>query len=269
MHKVVSIQELNDRVSAYKRKDLKVGLVPTMGFLHSGHLSLIESCKKECDVCVVSVYVNPSQFNESLDFESYPKDLERDLKLLKSVNCDLVWVPEQVDVESIPLDLNYELSGADKGLEGEYREGHFKGVIEIVYRLFKAVLPHVAYFGEKDYQQFKVIETMAKNNDLAIKVLARPTVRENDGLAMSSRNVRLSTKDRKVAPVLHAVLTSLSSIENSDINDAKKLLVKKGFEVEYLTQYEFSEGGKRIFGAVKLGGVRLIDNVPLIKTVFQ
>ena len=154
--------DVSEQITKHKLGGLKVGMVPTMGFLHSGHLSLIEACKKECDVCVVSVYVNPSQFNDRDDFESYPKSLDKDLELLKAKGCDLVWVPYEMQIEQIPLDLIYELNGYDKGLEGEFRSGHFKGVIEVVYRLFKAVAPHIAYFGEKDFQQFKVIETMVK-----------------------------------------------------------------------------------------------------------
>jgi pantoate--beta-alanine ligase len=266
MNRVVVVRELKDKIAEYKQKGLKVGLVPTMGFLHNGHLSLIKECKKECDVCVVSVYVNPSQFNEAADFESYPKDLARDIQLLKSVDCDLVWVPKVSDVESIPLDLNYELNGTDLVLEGEFREGHFKGVIEVVYRLFKAILPDVAYFGEKDYQQFKVIEKMSRNNELDINLVARPTIRESDGLAMSSRNVRLSELHRGVAPELYKSMTDVNQGEdNLDIklNQAKENLLGLGFDVEYLDVHSFSKNQKRLFAAVNLGGVRLIDNVTI------
>jgi pantoate--beta-alanine ligase len=265
MEQVVVIQDLKEKVNQYKKQGLKVGLVPTMGFLHSGHLSLIDACKKECDVCIVSIYVNPSQFNESSDFDSYPKDLDRDCVLLESVNCDLVWIPETSDVQSIPLDLNYELNGVDVGLEGKERPGHFKGVIEIVYRLFVAVNPAAAYFGEKDYQQYQVILEMVKVNSLIINVFSVPTVRERDGLAMSSRNIRLSPEERKLAPELHAVLKRLSVDENN-VESAKNRLIKKGFRVEYLTRHEMSVGGKRLFAAVRLGDVRLIDNVPLINS---
>ncbi|MFT6747720.1 MAG: pantoate--beta-alanine ligase [Glaciecola sp.] len=255
--------ELQHAIAKLKLDGLTVGLVPTMGFLHNGHLSLIEACKKQCDVCIVSIYVNPSQFNESADFESYPKDLNRDIELLNSVKCDLVWVPTAADIESVPLDLSYKLDGVDAVLEGEKRPGHFKGVIEVVYRLFKVVNPDQAYFGEKDFQQLQVISKMVKNNKMNIHVIPVPTTRELDGLAMSSRNVRLSSKERVIAPELHALLKKLSSNAGRNFDHAKELLVEKGFEVEYLTQHDFSDGGERLFAAVKLGSVRLIDNVPL------
>jgi len=266
MQKVSLLPQLELLVEDYKRQNLKVGFVPTMGFLHSGHLSLIAACKKECDVCIVSIYVNPSQFNEPSDFDSYPKDLKKDCELLQAASCDLVWIPTAEGVQSIPLDLNYELNGVDVALEGKERPGHFKGVIEVVYRLFTAVNPDVAYFGEKDYQQYEVISKMTRNNMLNINIVSVPTIRESDGLAMSSRNVRLSPGDRKLAPELHAVLKYLSTEGDNNIEFAREKLIKKGFKVEYLTPYELSAGGKRLFAAVRLGDVRLIDNVPLINS---
>ena len=268
MNKVTTVQELTKSVAKYKKQGLKVGLVPTMGFLHSGHLSLVKKCKEECDVCVVSIYVNPSQFNESSDFESYPKDLNRDCDLLESVGCDLVWIPEVKEVETIPLDLVYDVQNLDKDLEGKHRKGHFKGVLEVVYRLFKGVHPHASYFGEKDYQQYRVIDSMVKSNALPIDVISVPTMREQDGLAMSSRNVRISKEQRSLAPVLFQTMTKVAEGARSGdvyslLKDAKISLTDKGFEVEYLDVYSFDAKQERLFAAVKLGEVRLIDNISM------
>lgn len=268
MRSIQAVQELTEKIAFYKRQGLAIGLVPTMGYLHSGHLSLVEACKKSCDVCIVSIYVNPSQFNQVSDFDSYPKDVERDFRLLKSIGCDLVWVPEVKDVESIPLNLIYDVENLDVDLEGKYRKGHFKGVLEVVYRLFKAVKPDKAYFGEKDFQQFKIIELMVKKNALPIEVIPSPTMREQDGLAMSSRNVRLSDEQRALAPQLYKTMSSVvknAKLENVPrlIEQAREALNHKGFSVEYLDIYSFDSQNSRLFAAVKLGEVRLIDNISL------
>lgn len=266
MLKLKKIAELRAQIETYKKESLTVGFVPTMGFLHNGHLSLIKECKKKCDVCVVSIFVNPSQFNDLSDFEAYPKNEKRDFELLEKSGCDLVWVPDIEDIESLALDLNYDVEGIDQGLEGVFRAGHFKGVKEVVYRLFRAVVPDFSFFGEKDYQQFRVVEKMATNNNLTVKVLACPTMREEDGLAMSSRNVRLSPVDREIAPLLHAEMKVFSQAFGS--SDTKVLLQKsisnlekRGFEVEYLSVHSFGKEDRRLFAAAVLGGVRLIDNI--------
>lgn len=260
LQKVTALKTLMD---SYKTQGLTIGFVPTMGFLHEGHLSLVKRCKEECDVCVVSIYVNPSQFNEAADFDNYPSNLKQDIALLIENKCDVLWSPSVSDIESIPLNVNYDVKKYDLELEGEYRKGHFKGVIEVVYRLFTAVQPNVAFFGEKDFQQYKVIQAMILSNKLDISIVSVNTVREKDGLAMSSRNVRLAGLDREIAPELYAILNGLRAQCNRNIDAAKDLLIKKGFEVEYLTPHEFSDGERRIFAAVKLGNVRLIDNVTL------
>lgn len=268
MLKIKSVDELQAWVASCKAEGKKVGFVPTMGYLHNGHLSLVKHCKTECDVVVVSVYVNPSQFNEASDFESYPTDLDRDESLLKDEGVDVVWMPGVDDIEGIPLDLSYNVNGYDSDLEGRYRDGHFKGVIEVVYRLFKAVLPHMAFFGEKDYQQFKVIKAMAKNNGLAVNVQSCATVREVDGLAMSSRNVRLKKEDRAKASYLHQGMSKISKTTNEgsrskELSSLKSELINLGFEIEYLDAYSFEGNEQRLFAAVRLGGVRLIDNIEL------
>ncbi len=183
---VSELKELQELILAYRLSGKNIGFCPTMGFLHDGHLSLVNDCKKECDIAVASIYVNPSQFNEQSDFEAYPKDVPRDIALLESVACDVLWLPKQDTIESIPLNLIYELNGLDLVMEGKHRPGHFKGVIEVVYRLFQAVKPDKAFFGEKDFQQYSIIQKMVENNNLPIEVISKPTVRESDGLAMSS-----------------------------------------------------------------------------------
>lgn len=262
MKTLTEISELKSLLTTYKKENLTIGFVPTMGFLHQGHLSLVEQCKKACDICVVSIYVNPSQFNEKSDFESYPKNEQNDKSLLEDAKCDVLWIPSQSEIESIPLSLNYNVNDQDQVLEGAFRKGHFKGVLEVVYRLFKAVEPNIAFFGEKDFQQFVLIKTMVSVNKLPLKILSVPTSREEDGLAMSSRNTLLKPEHRKIAPELNAVLQLYSTELKPDLDKAKNQLIKKGFEVEYLIPHQFSKEGKRLFVAARLGNVRLIDNVP-------
>ncbi len=267
MQNIEFTQKLKSTVTNFKKEGKIVGFVPTMGFLHTGHLSLIQACKKECDICIVSIYVNPSQFNESSDFDNYPKDLNRDLDLLQNHGCDVVFIPSEKEITKFPLSLSYRVDDLDSIMEGARRPGHFKGVIEVVYRLFLAVQPNLAFFGEKDFQQFQVISRMVYHNQMDVKVVSVPTEREYDGLAMSSRNIRLSSSQRKVASTFYYLLKELASGGKNSITNSilktKKQLEEKGFEVEYLQFYEFPQGGKRLFGAVKLGSVRLIDNVAL------
>lgn len=266
MKKVQRIHDLQEAIQLYKKQGLSIGFVPTMGFLHEGHMALVQKCKANCDVCIVSIYVNPSQFNEVSDFENYPTNFDKDSSLLSENKCDLLWYPTVADVESIVLNVNYDVQNRDQELEGQHRAGHFKGVIEVVYRLFKAVQPDLAFFGEKDFQQYKVIQAMVESNKFKTNVLSVPTKREIDGLAMSSRNVRLAKNERKIAPGLFTVLNSIArkkKLDNNALNQAKKSLTERGFEVEYLTPHEFSDGEQRIYAAVRLGNVRLIDNVAI------
>ena len=262
---VSELTELKQLIANYKLLGKNIGFCPTMGFLHDGHLSLVKDCKKECDICVVSIYVNPSQFNEKSDFDAYPSDIPRDTALLENAGCDVLWLPNQQSIESIPLELNYELNGLDLVMEGKHRPGHFKGVIEVVYRLFHAVLPNKAFFGEKDFQQFSIIQKMVENNGFQIEVISKPTVRESDGLAMSSRNVRLNSDERKKAPLLYQVLQTVKISDQKDLTLSENinLIQKAGFKLEYLEIHSLIKDQKRLFIAAKIGNVRLIDNILL------
>ena len=188
-------------------KGARIGFVPTMGALHQGHLALVEKARSENDVVLASIYVNPTQFNNPADFAAYPLDLENDLHALESVGCDAVFTPQESDIyPDGPVARVYELQGLDQRLEGALRPGHFQGVATVVDRLFDLLQPDAAYFGEKDYQQVKVIQRVAELRGGQPRIVPCPIVRENDGLAMSSRNRRLTPLQREFAPQIFEAL---------------------------------------------------------------
>jgi pantoate--beta-alanine ligase len=232
-----------------------VGFVPTMGALHAGHLSLIERAKAENDHVIVSVFVNPTQFNDPNDLEKYPRPVERDLALLRGAGVDIAFLPRP---EEIYFD-NYRFKVTEnefsKRLCGAHRPGHFDGVLTVVAKLFQLTLPDRAYFGEKDYQQLQLIKDMSDALFLDIEVVPCPTKRENDGLAMSSRNLRLTPEQREIAPRIYQVLRALST-RQMDAAGARRELEAAGFRVDYVEKHF-----DRWFAAAFLGDVRLIDNV--------
>jgi pantoate--beta-alanine ligase len=234
----------------------KVGFVPTMGALHEGHESLIKESIKENDLTVLSVFVNPTQFNQTEDYEKYPKTWETDLAIAERNNVDVVFAPKNPD-ELYPDHYRYQLSEKElsKTLCGEFRPGHFEGMLTVVMKLLQITKPRRAYFGEKDFQQLSLIKGMADAFFLDTEIVACPTVREESGLALSSRNLRLSDDEKKIAPKLHQIMQSAQ-----DLNDAKSALQSLGFTVEYLTELPTPFGTRR-FVAAWLGKVRLIDNV--------
>ncbi|MFW6092555.1 MAG: pantoate--beta-alanine ligase [Pseudomonadota bacterium] len=234
----------------------RVGFVPTMGALHAGHAALIERSIAECDVTVVSVYLNPTQFDNAHDLAGYPRTLEADLELARSLGADAVVTPRYQDL--YPDDFRYrveehELSTA---LCGAHRPGHFTGVLTVVMKLLNLVRPHRAYFGEKDYQQYELIRGMVEAFFLDVEIVPCATVREADGLAMSSRNARLGAQGRALAPQFYALLRT--PVDDAEV---RARLTHAGFEVDYVE----TRRGRR-FGAVIVAGrdgdVRLIDNVP-------
>jgi len=239
----------------YKRQGRSIGFVPTMGALHAGHLSLLERSRKENDLTVLSIYVNPTQFDNKEDLKNYPNTLDRDCELARTAGVDEILVPtfEQL----YPDNYTYQISETkfSNTLCGAHRPGHFNGVLTVVMKLLQIVQAERSYFGEKDFQQLKLIEGMVAAFFLETTIVACPTVREKDGLAMSSRNVNLNASNRATAPNFHEILRGARST-----NEARSQLVDLGFEVEYIEDLSLS-GGLRRFGAVKLGGVRLIDNV--------
>lgn len=222
-----------------------------MGALHAGHASLVERCAKECDVTVVSLFVNPTQFNDPKDLANYPRTIENDTHLLEKMGAHYLFNPEATEIYADQYRYRVTENEFSKILCGAFRPGHFDGVLTVVLKLFNIIQPTHAYFGEKDFQQLKLIQEMCRTLFLDIKVIPCPTVRENDGLAMSSRNLLLTKEERTHAVHFPRLLTSNKSPE-----EIKTELTSLGFKVDYIVDRD----GRR-FGAVHLGKVRLIDNV--------
>ena len=230
-----------------------IGFVPTMGFLHKGHISLIKRSIEQNRYTVVSIFINPTQFDNENDLKKYPINIKNDLETLKSTGVDYVIIPTEKEIYKNGY--NYRISEHNYSLqmEGLSREGHFEGVLTVVMKLLNIVKPHSTYFGEKDFQQFKLIKNMCKSFYMNINIISCKTIREDDGLAYSSRNLFLNEYERDIAPKFYQTLISKKSIEEMGID-----LEKYGFIVEYIEKIN-----DRIFGAVKLGKVRLIDNEKL------
>ena len=257
----------------------KVGLVPTMGFLHEGHLSLIRKAKAECDHVIVTIFVNPTQFGANEDLSKYPRDLERDLSLIEPLGADLVWTPTPEIMYPPGFQTWVDVETMTKPLEGAMRPGHFRGVTTVVAKLFNATQAHKAYFGQKDAQQAAVIRQMAVDLNFPIEIDICPTVREPDGLAMSSRNKYLSEDERKAATVLFRSLTAAKDLYESGERDAEKIRgkMKDVLASEPLAQMQYVScadydtleelntiKGKALLSmAVFLGKTRLIDNFVL------
>lgn len=203
---VNSIKELRGYLADEKQNNRRIGLVPTMGALHDGHLSLVKRCVGENDVCVVSVFVNPTQFNDKHDLETYPRTLDKDCELLELAGCDYVFAPSVEEMYPEPDTRTFDFGTVSQVMEGARRPGHFNGVAQIVSKLFYAVEPDNAYFGEKDFQQIAVIRAMVKLLDIPVEIHACPILREADGLALSSRNTRLTPEQRQKAPLIARTL---------------------------------------------------------------
>ena len=230
-----------------------VGFVPTMGALHCGHASLVERCRAENEIVVVSIFVNPTQFNDPRDLERYPRTLEHDLALLKSLGSDEILVPSAAELYPHDSRFRVEEDCITKPMEGEHRPGFFRGVMTIVLKLLNLVRADRAYFGEKDYQQLQIITDMARDFFVDTEIVACSTVREASGLAESSRNILLSEAGRQTAACLFRALTTAS-----DPLQAREMIAAAGLTVDYVEEH----WGRR-FAAARLEGVRLIDNVPL------
>lgn len=234
-----------------------IGFVPTMGNLHEGHLSLIEQASAQCDIVIMSIFVNPTQFNNNNDFQHYPKTLEHDIDNAKQAGVDVVFMPFVDDIYPNGYHFKVCESKLSLEMEGAYRAGHFDGVLTVVLKLFNLIRPHKAFFGEKDYQQLQLVKKMSEDFFLGIDVVACPTVRAQSGLALSSRNHRLSPEQKLLAPKLYEIVCLPI---NADAAKAK--LTEIGFMVDYVEDKE----GRR-FVAASLGEVRLIDNIPLSSEV--
>lgn len=259
--------------------DEPVGLVPTMGYLHEGHLSLARRAREECKSVAVSIFVNPTQFGPSEDLAKYPRDLERDLRLLEGVGVDLVWTPTAEIMYPDGYQTWVEVREVSQGLEGAQRPGHFRGVATVVSKLFNAVQPSKAYFGQKDAQQAAVIRQLSRDLDFPVEIVVCPIVRETDGLALSSRNVYLSPEERRAATVLYRALSAARAAYEKGERQAGKLrqvmtdtlasepLAKMQYvscaDYETLRELEQVTGKTLLSMAVFLGKTRLIDNLVL------
>ena len=268
---------LSEHLNSLKKEGKTVGLVPTMGALHRGHASLVEKARDENDIVVVSIFVNPTQFNDPSDLDSYPRMLDRDLQLLGQLKTDLVFVPSVEEMYPEADERTFDLGGLDTVMEGLHRKGHFNGVARIVSKLFVLVHPHRSYFGQKDFQQLVIIRRLVEIMDLDIIIVACPIIREKDGLAMSSRNVRLNKEERKIAPLIHKTLVEAKAkmadlspaqvkewiIHQFDMQPAMDLEYIEIVEDEGLTPIDAwdPEVNKVACLAVHLGEVRLIDNL--------
>jgi pantoate--beta-alanine ligase len=239
-----------------RRADLEgrsIGFVPTMGALHQGHASLVERCAGENEIVVASIFVNPSQFNDPKDLERYPRTFDEDVRLLESLGTSDVLAPPVADFYPNGYRLRIEPDPADLVLEGAHRPGFLQGVLTIVLKLLQVARPDRAYFGEKDYQQLQAVTEMAREFFLPVRIVPCPTVREDSGLAMSSRNRLLSSEARERAAAIHRALTEARSPE-----EARATMEAAGLRVEYVEE----RWGRRLAAAF-LEGIRLIDNVPL------
>lgn len=256
----------------------EIGFVPTMGYLHDGHLSLIKKARKENDKVIVSIFVNPKQFNSKNDYKNYPKDTKRDLEILKHANVDCVFLPSDLELYPKEYSTHIKVEEISDILEGKSRTGHFKGVATIVLKLLNVTRADRAYFGQKDIQQTKVIKKMVKDLNLKTKIVVCKTIREKDGLAKSSRNILLNNNQRKEAAVLFESLVAAQRLFKSRIYDCqkiksemKKILNKKNCKVDYISivnPNKFSEvknakKGCIVTLAVYFGKIRLIDNIIL------
>jgi pantoate--beta-alanine ligase len=278
MRKSQKATETTDFVTLKRNEGCSIGFVPTMGALHNGHISLITKAKEENDVVICSIFVNPTQFNDVTDLTSYPKTPENDFRLLEEAGCDLLFEPLADEIYTADYrSPEFNFGVLESTLEGAFRPGHFQGVAMVVYRLFQIVTPHRSYFGNKDFQQLAVISRMKRQFNLETEIIGCETIREADGLAMSSRNIRLSPDERTNAVIIYKTLSrSRELIDKLGIEKSKALMINEiesgvCFNCEYL---EFSDpvtlqsvaqpgraGSLRVFIAVKAKSTRLIDNM--------
>lgn len=270
--------ELRMTVAKWKAAGETVAIVPTMGALHQGHLSLVEAARKKCDRVIVTIFVNPKQFNNPEDLKNYPRTEEADAQKLAPYNCDLVYVPDGTQMYPEGFSTTISVEGLTDCLCGAHRPGHFDGVSTVVAKLFLQTQADFAFFGEKDFQQLQVVRTMARDLDIPISVIGCPTIREPDGLAMSSRNLLLPEKARKIAPVLSREMKAIVAglAQGQVFEDLHRVAVAHleaaGFTtVEYLevratedlVSLDQPSKPARLFAAAHLDGVRLIDNLEI------
>ena len=288
MNVVSTIQDLRECVLNWRRKDLTVGMVPTMGTLHEGHLALVDRCRVRADRTLATIFLNPAQFGPSDDFEIYPRTFDQDLTLLRKRGCDLVFAPS---VEELFPDgyrtrgqfrTQVSVFGLGDRLCGAVRPGHFSAIATQVMKLFMIGMPDIAFFGEKDYQQLQVIRRMTRDLNVPVEIESIPTVRDPDGLALSSRNAYLTPEERKIAPSLYCILcAAIRELSNGDkpaavSERARENLLRSGFisvdyvtlaDAELLETLEQADRPARLLAAARLGRARLIDNLSVAALV--
>jgi pantoate--beta-alanine ligase len=273
------IADLRARLAPWRKAGERIGLVPTMGALHRGHMALVAAARQQCGRVVVSIFVNPKQFGPNEDLTAYPRRETADLDMLARAGVDLAFVPPETEVYPPGFATLVRVSGLGDGLCGTHRPGHFDGVTTVVAKLLLQALPEAAYFGEKDYQQLVIIRRLARDLDIPVRIEGVPTVREADGLALSSRNQYLSPEERRIAPTLARVLRQIAATlaaapaaVEREIAHNRNSLADAGFALDYLEIREAETlapvaaviaAPSRVFAAVYLGHTRLIDNMPV------
>lgn len=271
--------DLTGLLLGIKNLNTSIGFVPTMGALHEGHLSLIQEARKTCSLVICSIFVNPTQFNNTTDLEKYPRTTERDIDMLELAGCDILFLPEITEIyPEGDVAVHYNLEGLESILEGKYRPGHFQGVCRVVDKLLQIVQPNSLFLGQKDFQQCMVIKKLIELKHLQVEVVTVSTKREADGLAMSSRNMRLTAEERRKAPLIYKVLEGVAEHIYENFSLAKEnaiaTLTDAGFSVDYLEVADtknleilsapISEN-MVILIAAYLGEIRLIDNLQVMK----
>ncbi len=272
------IIDINSYIQHQQELDKTIGFVPTMGALHIGHISLVERSVAENDLTVVSIFVNPIQFNNQSDLEKYPRNLQRDKEMLENAGVDVVFIPSVEEMYPEPVTTTYDFGSLSTVMEGEFRPGHFNGVAVVVRKLFEIVMPHKAYFGEKDFQQLQIIKTLVRDLTLPVQIEPCPISREDDGLARSSRNARLTPEMREAAPFIYAQLLEARNKASSMTAEELESWMYDSFSKHQLLELEYFKvaNGESLqqrrgkieqndygFIAVYAGEIRLIDNIRL------
>jgi pantoate--beta-alanine ligase len=272
-----TVEALREAIASWRGRRQLVGLVPTMGAIHDGHLALVHAARGQCGRVVASLFVNPKQFGPSEDLAAYPRSEAADLAAFHKAGVDLVFIPTVAEMYPPGFATSVKVGGVSEGLDGAHRPGHFEGVATVVAKLLLQALPDAAYFGEKDYQQLMVVRRLARDLDIPVRIEGVATVREKDGLALSSRNAYLSPAERRAAPLIYRVLcdTAAALAQGTEASAALEhgiaALTAGGFAVDYLELRGAAdlapmtglEGPARLLAAVHLGRTRLIDNIPV------
>jgi pantoate--beta-alanine ligase len=277
MRVVKNVSEMQTLAEEFRNSGSIIGFVPTMGFLHEGHLSLMRNLRKQCDVLVVSIFVNPTQFAANEDLAKYPRDFQRDQQLCRAEKVDVIFYPSSPEMYPEPYRTFIQIEDLSKVMCGHSRPDHFRGVATVVAKLFNIVKPHLAIFGEKDYQQAVIIRQMVKDLNFDVQIITAPIVREKDGLAMSSRNKYLSGEERKYAPLLYQSLLEAKKMCQRGVRNPNEIMEKMTtllekipqaridyialVDPETLTPVETIQGKILIALAVNIGSTRLIDNI--------